>query len=482
MQHFNISNRNAVSFLFTLLFIVTSVLYLASCGWFFTLTVTMNGTGSGRVTSSPDGIFCERDCSEDYNRGTQVTLTAEPYSGSSFSGWSGGECSGTGTCMLTMNGDTSVTAIYSLNGTDIDNLPTPYVNEADMREIRSGLSSDKASSPWNYVHDGFDIYPDGDLKSFQAVCSGRVLRIFTFSDQVSVFVSCNATFIAEYGFESQAPQTGQTQLDNIIVVEGQAVAQGDIIGSLYSPNENAHVHFSLYKNWSPSCPEPYFSLAAGNSMLNLIHVIYPASNMCYGEDVTQPPLLTPFVNESDMTEIKAGFSAEYSISPWEFVHDGIDIYPQGDLKAFQAACSGIVDAVVLRQAGVESNWQVEVLIQCDDYVADPDMGGYFIPFSVDYVFETMSNIQADGQTQLANISVIEGQAVTQGDIIGYLDVAGEDAHVHFGLVQFGSSAFIMDGVTSIPLCPEPHFSTQGKDAILNLLHVVWLTAHMCYQY
>ena len=62
---------------------------------------------------------------------------------------------------------------------------------------------------------------------------------------------------------------------------------------------------------------------------------------------------------------------------------------------------------------------------------------------------------------------------------GFFDAAGEGAHVHFGLVQFGSSFFT--GVTGIPLCPEPHLSSAGKDSILNLLHVVWPNADMCYQ-
>lgn len=480
--------RKAASLLFTLLIIVTSVLYLESCkcngegdGICSALTVTIEGAGSGNVTSSPDGIICETDCSESYVNGIQVTLTAAPYNGSVFAGWSGGGCSGTGTCTLIMDGDTTVTASFDLIGTDIANLITPYVNESDMLEIRDGFSTDKSSAPWGFVHDGYDIYPDGDLKPFQAVCDGRVHWMYTGSEQVIVMLACNSTYTAEYNFETQLPQTGQDQLDNIAVAVGQPVSQGDIIGHLYTPNADAHVHFSLYKNWIPTCPEPYLSQDAGNSILNLVRVVFPNADMCYGGNVTPPPLVTPYVNETDMTEINPGFSSENSTSPWGYVHDGIDIYPQGDLKAFQASCSGLVDAVQLQQVSPGSNWQVGVLVQCDDYVTDHDTGGYFIPFSVEYVFEPMSTLAADGQSQLANISVIEGQAVSQGDIIGYLNLAGEGAQVHFGLVQFGSSAFSSIGVTGIPLCPEPHFSIAGKDSILNLLHVAWPGANMCYQ-
>jgi len=77
-----------------------------------TLTVTKSGSGSGKVTSSPSGIDCGSDCSESYNQGTSVTLTATPDSGSTFSGWSGGGCSGTGSCRVTMNSNLTVTATF----------------------------------------------------------------------------------------------------------------------------------------------------------------------------------------------------------------------------------------------------------------------------------------------------------------------------------------------------------------------------------
>jgi hypothetical protein len=58
------------------------------------LTVSRFGSGSGVVTSSPPGIACGRDCSQDYPLGTSVTLTAEPASGSSFDGFQGAGCGG----------------------------------------------------------------------------------------------------------------------------------------------------------------------------------------------------------------------------------------------------------------------------------------------------------------------------------------------------------------------------------------------------
>ncbi len=82
------------------------------------LTVIKAGTGSGTVTSSPTGINCGSTCRTTVNSGTSVTLTATPTSGSSFAGWNG-DCTGTGTCALSINAATNVTATF--------NIPPPIV-------------------------------------------------------------------------------------------------------------------------------------------------------------------------------------------------------------------------------------------------------------------------------------------------------------------------------------------------------------------
>ena len=79
----------------------------------FTLTTAKAGTGVGTVTSSPTGIDCGATCSYTYVAGKMVTLTATPSTGSNFSGWSGGGCSGTGPCTLAGNGSVTVTATFA---------------------------------------------------------------------------------------------------------------------------------------------------------------------------------------------------------------------------------------------------------------------------------------------------------------------------------------------------------------------------------
>jgi hypothetical protein len=76
------------------------------------LTVTVSGSGTGSVVSSPAGINCGTTCLAPFLPNSQVTLTAIPSSGATFSGWSGA-CSGTSTSVtITMSSDKTCTASF----------------------------------------------------------------------------------------------------------------------------------------------------------------------------------------------------------------------------------------------------------------------------------------------------------------------------------------------------------------------------------
>jgi hypothetical protein len=81
------------------------------------LTVAKIGTGSGLVSSNPAGIDCGATCSANYRSGANVKLTASASAGSFFAGWSGGGCSGTGPCDVTMNAATTVRAEFAIPAT-----------------------------------------------------------------------------------------------------------------------------------------------------------------------------------------------------------------------------------------------------------------------------------------------------------------------------------------------------------------------------
>ena len=76
-----------------------------------TLAVTI--TGKGKVTSNPAGISCPGACSDQFNDGTQVTLTEKPASKFwKFAGW-GDDCTGgEAICTLTMDQDHTASANF----------------------------------------------------------------------------------------------------------------------------------------------------------------------------------------------------------------------------------------------------------------------------------------------------------------------------------------------------------------------------------
>lgn len=78
----------------------------------FALSVTRTGSGSGSVLSGPAGIECGAVCSANFAANAQVTLSATPDAGSTFGGWSGGGCSGTGGCVVTLSAAQAVQANF----------------------------------------------------------------------------------------------------------------------------------------------------------------------------------------------------------------------------------------------------------------------------------------------------------------------------------------------------------------------------------
>jgi subtilisin family serine protease len=76
----------------------------------FTVTILKGGDGTGKVASASTGIDCGTICSANFLNNTTVTLTATADGGSTFTGWSGNGCTGTGSCVV--NTAATVTATF----------------------------------------------------------------------------------------------------------------------------------------------------------------------------------------------------------------------------------------------------------------------------------------------------------------------------------------------------------------------------------
>ncbi|MFO0656470.1 MAG: hypothetical protein U0787_15500 [Polyangia bacterium] len=117
------------------------------CGNGVTLTVQIANIeyGKGTVSSDPAGISCDasgKGCTVTVMKSTRITLTATNSGGamSSFNGWSGGGCSGIGTCAVPMDQDTTVQAVFtSRHGWYKETLPG--VISANLNGVGGTLSS-----------------------------------------------------------------------------------------------------------------------------------------------------------------------------------------------------------------------------------------------------------------------------------------------------------------------------------------------------
>ncbi|MGH8240524.1 MAG: InlB B-repeat-containing protein, partial [Steroidobacteraceae bacterium] len=114
------------------------------------LTVTLSGSGS--VTSTPAGIDCGSDCSESYDQGTAVTLSAAAASGQQFQSW-GGACAGSSSsCTLSMAAARDVSAQFVANTPPADvQAPTVPGN------LTAQASATQVSLSWNASTDNFGV-------------------------------------------------------------------------------------------------------------------------------------------------------------------------------------------------------------------------------------------------------------------------------------------------------------------------------------
>ena len=163
------------------------------------LTVAKAGGGNGAVSSFPPGISCPSGggCPRaSFPQGTRVTLTATAANGSVFEGWSGA-CAGQ-TCEVTMDRDTSVTAIFQ---------PKNLVHHLDVSKEGKGtgtVSSEPAGvecgslcSAWFLRGTPVVLHANaGSGSSFggwSGSCSGTRACLVLMNDDESVTASFTAT-------------------------------------------------------------------------------------------------------------------------------------------------------------------------------------------------------------------------------------------------------------------------------------------------
>lgn len=109
----------------------------------FTVGVTVQGSGSGLISSVPEGILCgdgNSKCTVSFPVNAQLTLTAQPTKEDSvFRGWSGGigsaqSCNNTtSSCVFSITENTGITATF-----DLVNTGTPNAGELTLTATKTG--------------------------------------------------------------------------------------------------------------------------------------------------------------------------------------------------------------------------------------------------------------------------------------------------------------------------------------------------------
>jgi CSLREA domain-containing protein len=107
----------------------------------YAVSATKTGTGSGSISSAPASIDCGPICQGQFDQGTEVTLTATADPGSSFAGWSGGGCSGTGPCTFTASADTTVIAAFK---------DTPATGAPNTKIGKAKIDSDAGTAKFTF--------------------------------------------------------------------------------------------------------------------------------------------------------------------------------------------------------------------------------------------------------------------------------------------------------------------------------------------
>jgi 6-phosphogluconolactonase (cycloisomerase 2 family) len=108
----------------------------------YALAVTLAGSGTGGVSDGTGALACPPTCSHAYTANSEVTLTATPASGSTFTGWSGA-CSGTGACEIAMSTPMNVTATFA----PIPEAPAPVLTSAPTAVTDAGAGFDGSVDP-----------------------------------------------------------------------------------------------------------------------------------------------------------------------------------------------------------------------------------------------------------------------------------------------------------------------------------------------
>ena len=218
-------------------------------------TLNVEVSGSGTITSSPSGISCGSDCSQEYSDSTSVTLTATPSAGFSFDRWEGA-CTGSASCVVSMSADRNVRAVFS----EIDNsLMTLSVTTSGSGQVTSspvGIDCGNDCSEQYEANTTVSLTATPDqgfiFQEWQGDCSGSGDCSVSMTSNMSV----TAVFVEQGASEYQLTVT--TSGSGSVTSTPAGIDCGSDCSEIYQTNTNVTLTATpeqgfVFDHWEGDC-------------------------------------------------------------------------------------------------------------------------------------------------------------------------------------------------------------------------------------
>ena len=245
----------------------------------FTLTVTGEGTGSGRVVTdagiSP-AIDCSLTanaeptgvCSGRYTEGASIGITAAPATGSTFAGWGGdaSSCATTLSCALNLDGNKTAVAEFATvpsTGGNVEIISSAWYPEPDffgdagviiwMAEVRNNTSQVIETAKLNFAsHDAAGTVLVSDFAFVGPIPPGETRANESFADYVGTEATVDIQ-ISDVRIATEDPNLASAQIvSSNYRVDPEFAGEGAIIWTVEVQNmiaeelESVQVDFITY--------------------------------------------------------------------------------------------------------------------------------------------------------------------------------------------------------------------------------------------
>jgi thermitase len=221
------------------------------------LTVTVNGTGSGTVTTTPPGSSCSSTCNTHYDPSATVTLTAAPASNSVFTGWDGACTGAAPTCTVTMSVARSVFATFALQPT-----LTVTIVGSGLGQVTSQPPGSVCATSCSSTHQTNSIVTltanagaSSTFTGWSGACSGTSA---TCSVTMNADKTAVATFVAAVGARATLTVSLSGSGAGSVTSTGAGIACGTDCSEIYDLNTQvtlsaAPAADSVFVAWTGAC-------------------------------------------------------------------------------------------------------------------------------------------------------------------------------------------------------------------------------------